>query len=149
MKKETYNKYMTKLVSYAKLHNVDVVYKDLDHEEAEALWIPSARRISIDKKDKTYAHIVSNFLHELGHFSDDHRPKADVNYTNKAYERFNKNKRMTAKQKNRVLLEEKRAWEEGEIIGKKLKFKLGKWYDKYKNEALDDLRVTYNIFEEE
>lgn len=136
MTKDTFNKHLKQLKAFAKLHKIKVVFKDLSKSEADAEWVPSSRTINIDRKGKSYDEIIANFLHELGHFSDDHNKKIDVNLINKAYERFNKGLRMTRNQKKMVLSEEIRAWAEGEQIAHKMKIRLGKWYDFRKKEGI-------------
>jgi uncharacterized protein with von Willebrand factor type A (vWA) domain len=81
---------------------------------------------------------IATLLHELGHQFDDalKDPKKRKKY-DKAYPAFYKGQ-ASEKQKKLVLECEKRAWEYGKAIAKKLRIKLGKWYEHEKEQALKE-----------
>ncbi len=130
MRLKNYNKYLKLLLEYAKLCRVEVYENELEDADGDYY----KRVINLDKKLSQSSEIAV-LLHELGHFLDEmvnpvlnERPEL-----NRAYEIFNDPLfmgEMTYKQRKALIACEKRAWVYGKVIAKKLKIKLGSWYDK-------------------
>ena len=145
MRQATFNKNWDKLLNYAKGSLLSVYTQDLSHKWAEAQFELRTRSIVIDTSYPPKA-LIANFLHELGHFHDDHKvSNTEWNLVNTAYHNFNTGRRMTAKQKNRVLQTEIKAWEDGRFIAKLLNIRLGQWYTDYRNLAIFDLKRRLGI----
>lgn len=135
---KNYDKYLQKLELYAKAIKFKILYVKYDGDGA---YIPSKRLIKIDE-DLSESDIIGTLLHELGHVADSHSflSNGASNNLEKAYTATYKKKNPTNKQIKLVLECEKRAWKEAETIAKLLKIKLGKWYYKGKQEALNSYR---------
>ena len=126
--------YLEKLTRYCEACELTLEYKEYPNDGA---FVPSRRVIVIDR-DLDDSTEIATFLHELGHSTDDSlkEPKALVKY-DKAYTAFYKND-ANEKQKKLVFECEQRAWEYGRGIARKLRIRLGKWYDAEEAEALLD-----------
>lgn len=119
-----YDKYLNKLTVFANSLGYYVVYR---LEESDGLFVPSNRRIVLDK-ELSEANTVAVFLHELGHAFQHyfkHIKKAEYARLERAYTA----KRPTKAQEKLTLAYEKEAWEIGKLIAAVLKIKLGTWYD--------------------
>jgi len=129
-----YEEYLEKLVRYCEATELSVEHKEY---EGDGAYMPNRRTIVIDR-DLDESTEIATLLHEIGHSMDDSLkdPKTLKKY-DKAYTAFYKNE-ATDKQKKIVLECETKAWEYGRGIAKKLRIKLGKWYDVEQESALKD-----------
>lgn len=133
MRLPKYEDYKKRLENYAKAHSVKLEYGDED------IFIPSRNKIRLDANSEESTEIAA-LLHELGHFLDflTVNPQ-DTHRSHKAYEAYYKSKH-TAKDGKLVLASEKKAWDLGREIAKRLKIRLGKWYDREEKAALKAYR---------
>lgn len=126
--------YFKRLHTFASAMGI-IVISDID-VDGEGQWIPTRNKIKIDQ-DLADSQLIATFLHELGHALDDitfNDPKHEERL-GKAYYAVYQN---TAKKtQTKLVVEcEKRAWQKGRIIAKKLRIKLGKWYDEEEADCL-------------
>lgn len=129
---KNYKKYKTKLLAYAKVVNLKVEFKE---ESSDGVYIPSRSKIRVDDLLEESEEIAT-LLHELGHALDD---KLDIEAFPKSLERAYKQVytgKPSKPQLNMVVECEKTAWNLGRVIAKKLRIKLGKWYDHHEAYAL-------------
>lgn len=139
IKLKYYQKYLDRLLAYAKATGIKVKYKDTGDD---GVYIPNRHLIRISP-NLSDSHEISALLHELGHSLDDalvgvagaKRFKA----LNKAYIRIYRNKH-TPRQLRIVLRCERRAWKYGRVIAKKLHIRLGAWYDAYMQQCIEDYK---------
>jgi hypothetical protein len=131
-----YDDYLQKLEHYAEASAVEIVRKEYDSDGA---YIPQYRTIILDK-DLEESSEIAVLLHELGHQLDDaFQNKTIEKNLDRAYKAAY-NKTPTEAQLQLVVDCEARAWECGRAIAKKLRIKLGKWYDKEVTSAMDFYR---------
>ena len=127
MKLRNYNIYYNKILDYCKVIDVTVYFKK---ELNNAMFITKGRKIYIDPNFNE-SEIIACLLHELGHFIDDtlNNKQFDKLYE-KAYKKMDKDRALTKKEFNCILMCEANAWTHGEVIAKKLKIPVGRWYYK-------------------
>lgn len=121
---KNHSRYLEKINAYAEAVGVNIEYSHID---SEGSFSPSRRRININP-DLSDSEEIAVLLHEFGHFLDDSilhlKPDHELNI---AYGRVYQGD-PTAHQSALVLECEKRAWEYGKVVAKKLRIPLGKWY---------------------
>lgn len=139
VKLKHYDHYRDLLEAFAQSLGITVTYDDSDGEGA---YVPSRNKIKLDP-DMSEAREIAVFLHELGHVLDDttidYSPTGELDAAYRAIY----TKRYSKKQHAIVLRCEKRAWKYGRALAKKLKIRLGKWYDTVEKENLH----TYKTFD--
>lgn len=133
-KLKNYGQYLQKIKNYAKALNIKVEWRE---EEENGAYIPTRRAIVLDP-DMTDSETIAVFLHELGHATEfaAYTPKIDK-FTDKAYSA----KRPTRRQQRRIMDCERTAWNYGRVIAKKLRIRLGKWYDEHERDALNSYKT--------
>lgn len=129
-----YDLYLNKLEDYAQACELKIEWGNGDEE---GYYMPTRRKIVVDPH-MTDSATIATILHELGHVLDETLySKGLEKVMDKAYKSVYKDKsKPTRKQKARVLACERKAWQYGRGIARKLRIKLGKWYDKEEKEAL-------------
>lgn len=135
---KNYEIYKAKLMVFAKLLRVRVVYID---RGVEGSWSVANRRINIDEGLDESTEIAT-LLHELGHCLHDaftNSSPRTQNAINTAYSDFY-NEMHRKYQKDIVLKSEKMAWDNGRMIANVLSIRLGKWYDREEEVCLRDYR---------
>lgn len=135
---KNYKIYREKILAYAKVVNITVEFKE---ENSDGVYIPSKSKVRIDDALEE-AEEISTLLHELGHALDD---KLDSTNFSKSIERayYQVYKGKPSKiQLDKVIECEKKAWDLGRVIAKKLRINLGKWYNYQESQALKDYRET-------
>ena len=139
MKLKKYNKYLNKLIDYAVVCDVKVIYKNIPQDEGSFSY--SDRTIELDE-NLSESNEIATFLHELGHFIDDalHPKFTRSKKAEAAYYSYNCAVPLTKPQRKVILDQERRAWEGGEGLARQLKIKLGKWYYKEMKEGLNAYR---------
>jgi hypothetical protein len=134
---KNYEQYRDKLLGYAQACEINVEYKP---EDGDGAWISTRRKIRIDP-DLAPSTEIATLLHELGHVLDDTRSKGGMDQRiEKAYHAVY-HKKPTRKQHEMVLKRERAAWEHGRGIAKKLRIRLGKWFEDEMAEALREYRA--------
>lgn len=141
-KKPDFNLYYNKIIDYAKLCSVTILHVETltDKTEKNGVFLGDYRTINISGQ-MGEAELICTLLHELGHFEDDCNHKEDPAVVI-AYDKLYKDKKLTPIQKNKILLSEKRAWDYGRGIAKKLNIPLGSWYNKSEKKALATYRAV-------
>lgn len=133
---KNYEAYVKTIRLYAKAIGVKIVYEDQDGDGA---YVPKYRKIRVDP-DLSETRELSVLLHELGHMWDfaliDKTTERKVDFASKA---VYKNK-ATTKQLRFLIQCERRAWNYGRAIAKKLGIPLGKWYERVQNDCLSSYR---------
>jgi hypothetical protein len=129
---KNYELYIDKLKAYAKACEISIVYRT---EPCDGAYIPTRREVVLDP-DLEESTEVAVLLHELGHSLDD-------SLFTKTYDRkldraltAADNGTATPEQVEMVIECEKRAWVYGRSIAKRLRIRLGKWYDKEESNNL-------------
>lgn len=132
-----YIKYLKALEKFANALNIKVKFKIID---SDGVYVPSSNTIYIDSEQSESGEIAS-LLHELGHVIDDIVMPDDVEEKkNKAYTVIY-GKKYTKAQKRLVLRCEKAAWKNGRYLAKKLKIKLGSWYDEAEEHCIKSYKT--------
>lgn len=132
---KNYLKYLKKIEDFAKGSHIRIFWK----ESAEDSFQHRGAFIIVDST-LSEADEIATLLHELGHGIDasfilKESEKLFWAYTN-VYEETG-----TTKQSKLVYEAEKRAWDNGRLIAKRLKIPLGKWYSKAEKESLKSYKV--------
>lgn len=132
-----YKKYMKRLILFASAIGVKVEYGE---SSSDGIWFPAVRKIKLDD-DLTQAEEVATLLHELGHSMDDilSAQWKTEQVLGKAYTAMY-SKKPTKKQVKLVVECEKRAWDYGRDIARRLNIRLGKWYDTSEHDGLKSYR---------
>lgn len=123
---KNYGSYIKRLNKFSAALGITVIHH---HEvEGDGVWMPARSRIKIDK-NLSQMEEISTYLHELGHALDDlHGGIKSSTRLHKAYHAVYSEK--ARKSQTQLVIEcEARAWAIGREIAKKLKIRLGKWYD--------------------
>jgi hypothetical protein len=124
--------YLAKLLAYAKACEIKVIYRD---EPCDGVYQPSRRTIIIDK-DLPESTEIATLLHELGHAEDDaFLDEFTLARLEKLYRKVYRVK-LSKRDLAQVLECERRAWQFGRAIAKKLRIPLGKWFEAEEDEAL-------------
>lgn len=133
MKMKNTNTYFNKLIDYCKAVGIDVyTKKDLNN----AFYV-SVRRIYLDESFKDSL-LIAVLLHEIGHFEDElltSNKKLEELYA-RAAEKCDKDISMNKKEFDCLIGCETRAWQMAEVLARKLKIPLGKWFYKHRDSAL-------------
>ncbi len=136
MNLRNYDRYFLILENYARANGVTIEYRD---EPGSGAWVPSRRKIVLDP-GLSQSFEIAVLLHELGHLLDDTLfDKKREAKLDKAYGADHGGS-ATASQRALILLCEERAWNFGRGVAKKLRIRLGKWYDKAVAESLQSYR---------
>ncbi len=132
-KLKNYELYLKRLTLFAAAVNVKIV---LDEFQDDGVWVPLSGTIRIDDR-MSESDIIATILHELGHSMDDILSKTEdhENAIFSAYKATYKNKQ-NKKQLQIVLDSEHRGWAYGRDIAKRLRIRLGKWFDDAEAESL-------------
>lgn len=131
-----FEKYQDKLKYFAKAVGIKIEYTDID---GEGCYLPSRNIIRLDP-DNSESREIAVTLHELGHSMDlDILRKKSSKILDEAY-RAVYCRRPTDKQLSLILLAERRAWEHGKLIAKRLRIPLGTWYGKIRAQNLRSYR---------
>lgn len=136
-----YEQYRSRLLMYAKALNIKIEYTT--NIDSDGVYIPLRKLIKIDS-DIGESEEIAALLHELGHVDDDSltatvQGSKKFKALNKAYTKVYKNKH-SKKQSAMVLRCERRAWKYGRALAKKLRIKLGRWYDLYMQQCIQDYK---------
>ena len=128
-----YKAYISRLKLFAKAMNIRVTFDDIDED---GLWIPSTRRIRINK-DSSQSVKVASLLHELGHSMDDMltTPYKEAMKVHRAYGSIY-TKRFLQSQRSLVLKIERNAWRISLDIASRLHIRLGFWFYEFKRVCL-------------
>jgi hypothetical protein len=134
-----YDLYIDKLMAYAEACQITVVYRI---EPSDGVYIPARRKIVLDK-DLEPGEEIATFLHELGHAMDDSLENGTTHFKKlqNAYHATYE-KKPTKYQRSLVVACEKRAWEYGRGIARKLRIPLGKWFTEAMEDGLKSYRET-------
>lgn len=134
---KNYSIYLKKLNKFAQALGITVVSNQ--EVDGDGLWMPSRNKIKIDN-NLSQSDEIATYLHELGHALDDiHLATKNNKRLHKAYHAVYSNK--VRKSQIKIVVEcEARAWTLGREIAKKLKIKLGKWYDDAESSSLLDYK---------
>ena len=132
MKLKNYQKYLNKLLDQSAMWEVTVYSASLKAALGE--YVSGKRVINLDE-NMDESEEIAVLLHELGHFMDDMEyPKLNSEkILLAAYgDIYAKEENVVLSRKARDLVVEceRRAWEKGRVVAKKLKIPLGSWYDK-------------------
>lgn len=129
--------YLRRLMLFAEATGVKVEYGDID---SEGVWMPASNKIKLDN-DLSSSDLIASLLHELGHSVDD-MIDTESAYQNRLYKAYNKIyvSKASKKQKYLVIECEQRAWNNAREIAKRLKIRLGKWFDDAEKYCLDCYR---------
>lgn len=135
---KNYDIYIDKIKLYIDACELTLEYRDID---GDGMYIPSRRVIKLDK-DLPESTEIATLLHECGHTLDDalHDPIMEKKL-DKCYKAVYKDK-ASYDQKQLVVACEERAWVFGRAIAKKLRIRLGKWFDVEEKEALDSYKES-------
>lgn len=128
-----YDEYLDKIKTYAAAIEIKIERKE---EPSDGVYLPTRRVIRVDP-DLDESEEISVLLHELGHMLDDVIFMTDNDEINDAYSKVYVQK-LTKKQLEIVLGCEQRAWDNGRGLAKKLRIRLGKWYDIEEKSAMED-----------
>lgn len=128
---KNFSSYLSRLELYAQANNIKVHYTDNDDYGSYSY---RGRRLKLDE-DLTHSEEIASFLHELGHAMDDEVIGQQTGALAHAYYNLYEEK-FSIKEKNMVVACEKRAWHYGRVIAKKLKIRLGKWFDIVENDCI-------------
>lgn len=121
-----HDKYLQRLELYCKACDIKIKY--VDKEIGGGAYDPHLRKLYVDE-DLLESAEVAVFLHELGHSLDDTLvPTKASKKLSKAYKAVYSG-RSSRKQLRAVIRCEKRAWHYARGIAKKLRIKLGVWFD--------------------
>lgn len=134
-----YDSYLVRLLTFAKAMDIKIVFTEVDGYGA---WVPTSKTIKIDD-DMSQSDTIGTFLHELGHSLDDliSNSRSKENKIDEAYIAVY-NDLCTKMQLSTVVDFEKRAWKLGRDIAKRLKIRLGAWYDLQEKEAIKAYKNT-------
>lgn len=134
-----YSQYLKRLRLFAKAMNIKIEYQD--DLDAEGEWLPSVRLIKIASTTSESEEIAAT-LHEIGHSMDDlfSTSFTSENRTFKAYYRFYNNNKISKNQRKLILDCEKKAWRNGRDIARRLKIRLGKWFNDIEQECLNSYK---------
>ena len=131
-----YDNYIEKLSLYCRASEIAIEHKEYDGDGA---YVPTRRKIILDR-DLDESTEVAVLLHECGHMLDDAlNDPIELKKLDKAYMAFYKNE-ANDEQKELVYACEERAWNCGRAVAKKLRIKLGNWYDEEELISLADYR---------
>ncbi len=129
-----YEIYMQILENYAKGLRIKITYSPRNDL---GVYSSTTRRIGLDS-ELSQSWEVATLLHELGHCIDDaSQPEDALPNVWDAYRAVYSGD-FKAKHKKLVVECEKRAWQCGRGLAKKLGIKLGKWYTDVEQECLQD-----------
>jgi hypothetical protein len=137
MKLKNYKPYLRQIKRYAKLCNVEIVFK----KEVDGVgeYVPNRRRVALEKGLDQSA-IISTLLHELGHFIDDFRnPENNLNnkFHNDGRTAIEREREMTSQQKKKILKIEREAWKNGRALARQLNIPLGSWFYRDEKSSLN------------
>ena len=131
-----YSEYVTSIENYASACGITIKYDNMDGEgsyEPHKRWL----RISPDLSQSCE---IAVLLHELGHCLDDTLVSKKMEpKLSKAYNAIYKDK-YTKTQLALVVACERRAWKMGRAVAKKLRIRLGKWYDEIQRFCIEDYK---------
>lgn len=132
-----YDDYLTRIELYARACGIKIKY---DSKREECSYEPHRRILRMDPTLSQSAEIAS-LLHELGHALDDTlltgRIERRLSLAYVALYAENN----TRGQLNLVIECEERAWKYARAVAKKLRIKLGKWFDDYKDICIEDYKT--------
>lgn len=120
-----------KLTVFATSLGIEIVSED---EPGEAAWVPSRNVIKIDP-DLEGAEALAALLHELGHALD----QIVNGFPSEAIERAYANTRISQtsiEDRELMLKHETDAWRIGRALAKRLKIRLGRWFDDYAHNCI-------------
>lgn len=128
-----YHEYLRRIEAYAEATGVNIKYGP---EDGEGSFSPRLRRVKIDP-DLSESREIAVLLHELGHSLDETLlDNKTENKLDKAYSAIYDH-RHNKKQLKAVLECEKRAWTYARSIAKRLKIRLGAWFDRVEKDCID------------
>lgn len=125
--------YQDRLKYFAKALGLKIRHADLHGEDG--LYIPSRNMIKVDS-DSSESRELAVTLHELGHCIDfELTNNSGSDSLEKAYDAHNAGT-ATSHQLGLVMACERRAWANGKLIARRLKIRLGSWYEEIAKECL-------------
>jgi len=133
-----YGKIMNKLENFAEVSGIKI---ERGEEPGDGSFHHSTNTIILDEDLESTAEIAT-LLHELGHAYDYKLAiKPLSNRIFSAYDRIYEPDRVPSKRDmDLVMAAEVRAWCNAELIAKRLKIKLGKWFFSERKACLSDYR---------
>ena len=127
--------YLEKIKKWCKASGVHIRSKK--SLPCEGVYYPHNKTIAYSE-ELSESEIISCLLHEIGHLLDDYTNKDKYSHIHfvQGIDNIQAVKRLTKRQKKKVVDTEVSAWKNAEALAKILKIPLGKWYYKDKKEAL-------------
>ncbi len=132
-----YSKHLKKLKTYANALGIKIIYKK--NPISEGVYVHTRNLIYIEKELSESTEIAV-LLHELGHAIDtDFMTPKRCYKIEKAYDAAEKGK-LTTYNRRIILKCERDAWNRARLIARRLKIKLGKWFDEAEEVCLDSYK---------
>lgn len=133
---KNYDKYLQQIELYARALKVEIIYKT---DPSDGAYDQRGSKLTIDP-DLSESCEIATLLHELGHATD--YSLIDIKSSCKIFDAYSKvyDDGGTKKDLKLVIESEVRAWDNGILIAKRLKIKLGKWYYMERESALNSYK---------